>query len=303
MKANSSFEKVEVQVGNDTLEGTLLTPPTRTKRLVVITPLAGSSAMYGLSMLKNLAKKGSQLMSYTYRGVLNSTGTFSTEHSTEDTRAVLSWASEHARQQGIPLHAISICYGSIPLFSSYSESPSPDPVTLAAASGLAKDVAVFRPEGISKAYATHADLEDLTTEQFGALVRGGNIDPSGSIFLGALESYLTTLFPTGANIGRDHFEKLYYERTDMGSLLRLVCSNSYFDNLSVPHSTPVLYVYGSQDEHLHLTTEPKRKEYERRVTATFPQAQFQSFDMNHFIKGPGKESMIEALSQYHLSHE
>ena len=96
--------------------------PRNPKRVVFMPPLIGAGAAQAPLMFRNMTRHGCILLSFQFRGHPRSTGTFNLDRTIIDTKYAMSWARGYANERGLPLHALTQCYGTVPLLAQFTKN-------------------------------------------------------------------------------------------------------------------------------------------------------------------------------------
>jgi len=284
--------------GSDSLHATIMLPkpPIFPKRLVLIPPLVGARASQGLILSRNLARRGSILLSFEYCGHPRSTGTFELDKTILDTQCALHWADDYARQRGLPLHALAMCYGAVALMALFRRGNERCPLwSLSTVSGLFRMDRIIRFEDFAPRFSDHVGIELDSAMQSPEI--SDNVDWQGDRFRGALREYLTGIFP-GLRVGHDHFEELQYDRVDVRRTLRQLSAARYLDSVTIPREVPCNVVYGRNDKVMSLDTPQGRDSYRKRASELIPHAVFHQWEVDHFAQGPDREALIDQLGDF-----
>ncbi len=94
--------------------------PKRPRRVVFIPPLIGAGAAQGPLTFRNMVRRGCILLSFQYRGHPRCSGTFDLDKSVADVRRAMFWTRDYAEERGLPLHALTQCYGTVPLLAQFA---------------------------------------------------------------------------------------------------------------------------------------------------------------------------------------
>ncbi len=273
------------------------------ERLVFLVPLVGSSASQQILMFKGMVKRGSALLSFEYRGHGRSTGNFSVEKSLEDSRTVYAWAAAHALQQGIPLHVLSNCYGTLAMLSWFrGPAPAPAPATLSAVSGLIDMHQIIRAGEFLACYGRLDGGSPRSVPDFLDAVTRGAVDVQGAVFRRALMIYLQGLFPE-LKVSPEEFEQLAFGRVDMAETLRQFLTMGPLEGVSVPAGVPSLFYYGLRDDIMGLDLAGTRQQYEQRLLTLAPHAEVRSADVDHFGRGLDRDRIVQQLADFHRLHD
>lgn len=273
------------------------------RRLVYLVPLVGASASQQILLFKNMAKRGTLLLSFEYRGHGASTGTFSVEKSLEDSQTALFWAQEHADKLGIPLHVLSTCYGSLAMLSWFRGTAlARAPLSLSAVSGLIDMHQIIRITDFLPHLSRISGVPGLTAGRFLEMMENGAIDLAGEGYRGALRSYLTGLFPE-LRVTQRSFEELEFHRVDMRDTVRQFFDREPLQGVAVPREVPCLFYYGLQDELMGLDLPGGRRNYEKRVRTLVHHAEIRPANVDHFGRGMDRDLIVQQLGDFHEQHE
>ena len=69
---------------------------------------------------RNMIRHGCILLSFQYRGHPRCTGVFDLDATVADTRYAMLWSWDFAAERGLPLHALTQCYGTVPLLAQFA---------------------------------------------------------------------------------------------------------------------------------------------------------------------------------------
>jgi hypothetical protein len=271
--------------GTDTLYAKALfpKPPMHPKRLVLMPPLIGGSASTDLIVFRILARRGAIVLSYEYRGHPRSTGRFDLDGTVVDTRYAIRWAEDYARRRGLPLHAVTSCYGVVSLCAQFKPGLRRPPFwSFNTVSGLFRMDQIIQFSDFAPIFFRHVgvELDRALHSPEGSNQVAWNGDP----FRAAMHEFLGGLFPK-LRVGHDHFEELQYDRADMRKMLLQLLHATYLDSICIPPELPCNVVYGRDDDVMGLHTPAGREEYRKRVLALIPHAEFHEMDVDHFARG------------------
>ncbi len=288
----------------ESLSAVLMKPPQgEPLRLVYVVPLIGSGASQQLLLFKNMVKRGSALLSFEYRGHGASSGTFAMEKSLEDSRTVLCWAQHYASERGIPLHALSTCYGNIPMLAWFNGRAARLRVrTLNSVSGLFDLNHIIKVEDFLVRYQRSLGGVPLDAGRFSELVEQGAIPVEGQGYREALRQFLQAIFPE-LRVSREAFEALVFDRVDMRDTIVQFSRMRPLQGVAVPPDLPCLYFYGVRDELMGLDTPLGRLAYENRIGGLVPHAETRPMDIDHFGRGPDHGRVIEELCDFLERHD
>ncbi len=286
--------------GSDTLHATIMLPkpPIFPKRLVFIPPLIGARASQGLIVSRNLARRGSILLSFEYCGHAGSTGAFELDKTILDTQYALRWADDYARRRGFPLHALAMCYGAVSLMALFRRGKQKQRCpfwSLSTVSGLFRMDRIIRFEDFAPFFSEHVGIELDEALQSPEICDA--VDWQGDRFRGALREYLTGIFP-GLRVGHDHFEELQYDRVDVRRTLRQLSAARYLDSVTIPRRVPCNVVYGRNDQVMSLDTPRECDRYRKQASEVIPHAVFHEWEVDHFAQGPDREALIDELGDF-----
>lgn len=268
-------------------------PPATPKRLVFIPPLIGVSASQSLIVFRNLTRRGVVLLSFEYRGHPRSTGIFDLDKTIVDTHCVMLWASDYAREHGLPLHGFSTCYGVVALAAQFRKGLRCPFWSLSAVSGLFRLDRIIRFENFATLFARNLGME-LDRETFLRGIEENIFDWEGDAFRDALLEFLKGLFPE-LRIGRDYFEELAYENVNIPNTLSQLLRARYLDDVHVPPEIPCNFFFGRNDDVLSLHTPGGRQSYCDHARELIPHAVLHEREIDHYGQGPDHDPVIEQL--------
>ena len=298
------YPRVACCGGDGSLSAMLMKPPQgEPQRLVYIVPLVGSGASQQFLLFKNIVKRGSALLSFEYRGHGASSGAFSMEKSLEDSRTVLAWACGYAAERKIPLHALSTCYGNIPMLSWFrGRGTGVRPRTLNSVSGLFDLHHIIKIEDFLARYRRSLGGAVLDAGRFTEEVEQGTLPVEGDAYRQALRDFLIGLFPD-LRVSRDSFEELAFDRVDMRDTVVQFARMRPLEGVAVPGDLPCLYFYGERDGLMGLDSPLGRLAYENRIDEIVPHAETRARDIDHFGRGPDHGRVIEQLCDHMELHD
>ena len=271
-------------------------PPMRPKRLVLIPPLIGAGASSDLIVFRSLARRGSIVLSYEYRGHPRSTGRFNLDRTIVDTRYAIRWAEDYACERGLPLHAVTSCYGGVAPGAQFQPGRRRHPFwSINTVSGLFRMDQIIQFSDFAPIFFAH-----VGTELDGALQSpegSGEVDWGGDRFREAMREFLGSLFPK-LRVGHDHFEELQYDRVDMRNTILQLLHATYLDSIQIPPELPCNIIYGRNDDVMSLQTAEGREDYRRHVSALIPHAEIHEMDIDHFGYGPQRAAMFERVGDF-----
>ena len=269
--------------------------PKRARRVVFMPPLIGAGAAQAPLTFRNMTRCGCILLSFQYQGHPHCSGTFDLDKTVIDTRYAMRWAGIFAEERGLPLHALTQCYGTVPLLAQFADGECEVPLkSINLGSALVRMDQIMQIDGFMNYLSRHLGVE-LDRE---GLLQGlieHRFDWTGPQCRGALFAYLSDMFPE-LKITMDAFEDLAYKRTDLESTLRQFLQSRYFDGVSVPASIPCHLFMGDRDNIMGLGSEDGRERYEENVRKLIPHAVVHYYDIDHFGRGPGREPLIDVMA-------
>jgi hypothetical protein len=277
-------------------------PSNRPKRLVFITPLIGGTSTQPLILLRNLARRGSILMSFEYRGHPRSTGVFDLDRTIVDARHALLWAADYAAQHALPLHGFAFCYGAYTLAAQFAlGGPGRCLRSFSTISGLFRLDQVLRFADFVPLYGRRLGKE-LPVAAFLGSMENRTFDSSSVAFRGALREYLAAIFPQ-LKVGDDYFEELQYGRVDIPSSLRQLTHATSLAALDVPGNIPCNFFFGHNDNFFSLDTPHGRDAYGNHIRSLIPHAQVCGADIDHFGFGPEHEALVQKVGDLFEQHD
>jgi hypothetical protein len=280
--------------GNDRLFAMTMMPK-RPRRVVFMAPLIGAGAAQAPMTFRNMTRHGCVLLSFQYRGHPRCTGTFTLDRTIVDTRHALIWAWNYASERGLPLHALTQCYGTIPLLAQFAQGGCGTLVkSISLGSALVRmdqiiqigDFVPFLSRRLGRKLDIAGLREGLAEHTF---------DWKGPACREALFEYLSQMFPE-LRVTWDSFEELSYDRADLGQTLLQFMRARYLHGITVPSSIPCHLFLGHRDEMMNLHTPQGREVYENNVRMLIPHAVPHYYDIDHFGRGPGREPLIEVMA-------
>ncbi len=298
MTKDITFEDVTIQKNSgEYLHGRIMghRDSTRAKRLVFISPLAGSGASLQIITFRNFIKRDCKIMSFEYSGHNKSSGTFNLEKSLEDTSVALQWASNYTRNENIPLHTMSTCYGTISLLSTFKDGENKCGVkTISAVSGLFQMDRILKYDEFLPIYSKYDSRQVRTANEFLDLIAKDKINFNSGSFRDAIELYLKMVFPT-LRVGKNYFEELNYARTDIKETLLQTRLLNPLSKLNVPKELSSHFFFGLRDNVLGLVNPIERDKYFQCVKKIMPSAEIYTADIDHFGRGPDHDKVIDKL--------
>lgn len=269
--------------------------PKSPRRVVFMPPLIGAGAAQAPLTFRNMTRRGCILLSFQYRGHPQCTGTFDLDTSVVDTRHALLWAWNFAKQRGLPLHALTQCYGTVPFLAQFAPGGcGPIVQSISLGSALVSMDQIMKIDGFVPYLARHVG-EELSTEGLLNALARHRFDWRGPACREALFDYLSDMFPE-LNVTRHGFEELQYDRVDLERTLLQFLQARYFEGVQVPSRIPCHLFLGDRDDMLGLHTAEGREQYEIKVRKLIPHAVPHYYDIDHFGRGPGREPLIEVMA-------
>lgn len=305
MRSAKVIEKIRINMPNGEQLASVLMVPAKEepKRIVYIVPLVGARAAQQVLRFKSLARRGSALLSFEYRGHGNSSGTFSMEKSLEDSRRVLSWAQEYAAARNIPLHVLTTCYGTLAMLSWFKNGYSaPGVRSLSAVSGLFDLHRIITLDDFFDRFTRRAGRERFGMTTVLADIIAGTIDTGSDVFRESLREYLKGLFPE-LRVSSDAFEDLGFNRVDLPESVVQFSRLQPLEGVSVPPDVPCLFYYGTSDRLMGLHTSEGRLQYESAIRVLVPHAGIFSSTIDHFGRGGDHDFVLEQLGDFHETNE
>lgn len=244
------------------------------KGILLIPPLIGGSFLLFGRQFSYLVRQGYRVVSFNYQGHQKSGGTFTLSSSFDDTLDIA--AALRREQPHLPLIGVGTCSGSMPLFHILNNDPD------------LLDRLVF-VNAIYHLQQTATPLQALRMY----LDHEGYHWPAS---LGAAASIvLDEIFPA-IDKGPDHFGIMPYERVDIPCVAREYLFHRK-PNTRFVSDKPALCLYGLGDEMLHLDEPEREKTYQDAFLRRFPNAQFTSFEADHFMTGI-KDSVAQEIHSF-----
>ena len=289
------FEEYTIPTAGKNFLYAMAMVPRRPRRVVFMPPLIGAGAAQAPLTFRNMSRRGCILLSFQFRGHPHCSGMFDLDKTVEDTRHAMRWAWNYADERGLPLHALTQCYGTVPLLAQFVGGACEIPFkSINLGSALVRmdqimQIEDFMPH-LSRRFGVEFDRESLLQ---GLIER--RFDWNGPECRGAFHDYLAEMFPE-LDITYESFEELAYKRTDLGSTLRQFLQSRYFDGVSVSTDIPCHIFVGDRDHIMGLHSDEGRRRYESRVREMIPHAVIHYYDIDHFGRGPGREPLIEVMA-------
>lgn len=271
-----------------------------------MSPLVGASASQSLVISRNLARRGGILLSFEYRGHKNSTGIFDLDTTVVDTHHAILWASNFARERGLPMHGFTTCYGLVTMLAAQfkksqaknrtsSEESLPSPFwSLNAVSGLFSLDRIIRFEDFTPIFGRKLGIP-LNRETFLQGIDNEIFDWEGDTFRDALLEFLQGLFE-GVNMGRDFFAELPYDRANIPKTLKQLLQANYLDDIYVPPEIPCNFFYGRRDDVLALNTPKGRESYCNIAKSLIPHAIMHEREIDHAGFGPDRNPIVDQVA-------
>ncbi|MDZ7615705.1 MAG: hypothetical protein U1E05_01800 [Patescibacteria group bacterium] len=282
--------------GGDVLHAKAMVPkpPCAPRRVVFIAPLIGAGAAQSLLTFRNLIRRGAILLSFEYRGHRRSTGTFELDKTVVDVRHALIWASEYAKDMGLPLHGLATCFGVIPLLAQFTGDGCGGLLkSVSATCGLFRLNQIMKLENFAPILSRHLNRA-VSAEGLLAGLSRCEFDCDGAPFRHALHEFFNGLFPE-LNVQVDAFEELSYDRTKVAVSLRQFVETHYLDGVHVPSRVPCHFFYGRNDDLLALDTLAGQETYAKHVRSLVPHAKLSVHDMDHFGRGPDRDYVVDCV--------
>ncbi len=289
------FEEYRIPTEGDEELFAMAMMPRHPRRVVFMPPLVGAGAAQAPMTFRNMVKRGCILLSYQYRGHPKCTGIFDLDTTVVDTRYALMWAWNYAKDRGLPLHALTQCYGTVPLLAQFAPGGcGPIVTSISLGSALVSMDQILQIGDFVPILARHLGIKlDLAGMLDGLKAKLFNWRSKPCRM--ALYEYLMQMFPE-LRITPESFEDLAYDRTDLESTLYQFLTARYFHRVSVPARIPCHLFLGVRDDMMHLHTDEGREIYENRVRELIPHAVPHYYDIDHFGRGPGREPLIEVMA-------
>ncbi len=296
---SSLFEEHRIPTeGADTLHAKAMLPrsPMRPKRIVLIPPLIGAAASSDLIVFKSLTRRGCIVVSYEYRGHPRSTGRFDLNRSVVDTQYAIRWANDYACERGLPLHAVTSCYGVVSLGAQFQPDKECPPFwSFNTVSGLFRTDQIIHFSDFAPVFCAHVGVE--LGKALESPEGSDEVDWDGNRFRDAMSEYLGGLFPQ-LRVGHDYFEELQYGRVDMRNTILQLLHASYLDSLHIPPDLPCNIIYGRNDDVMSLDTAKGRQDYRDHVSSLIPHAEIHEMDIDHFGYGPERAAMFARVADF-----
>jgi len=305
MPVNKHIQRIEIPCATgDLLEAVLMLPSRDVpRRLVYIVPLVGAGASQQILRFKSMTKRGAALLSFDYRGHGLSSGAFSMRKSLEDSLTVYHWAQNYASDNGLPLHALATCYGSLVMLSWFQGGNSVLAAkTLGSVSSLLDLHSIIRVDDFFPYYEKNGGPLFSGGAQFIEEMQRGTIDVHGKAFRFALRDYLISLFPE-LRVTPDAFEDLEYSRADIQDTLIQFSTMTPLEGAVVPGKIPSLFFFGLHDTLMKLDSTEGRQNHESRIRTLAPHAEIRAAAIDHFGRGQDHDSIIQQLCDFHEEHE
>ncbi|MBN1394906.1 MAG: hypothetical protein JW959_07775 [Pirellulales bacterium] len=269
--------------------------PKQPRRVVFMPPLIGAGAAQAPVTFRNMTRHGCILLSFQYRGHPHCSGVFDLDSSVVDTEYSMHWAKKYAEDRGLPLHALTQCYGTVPLLAQFKGGDCEVVFkSISLGSALVQMDQIMQIDDFVSYLSRNLGIELDRSSLLTGLIEH-KFDWNGPACRGALTEYLTDVFPE-LKVTRESFEELSYERLDLESTLLQFLQSRYFDNVGVPRSIPCHLFVGLRDTFMKLDTREGRQRYERQVRKIIPHAVVHYYDIDHFGRGPGREPLIEVMA-------
>lgn len=295
MVKKSRFQEVRIPLGNgEGLYSTFLKPNNEPDRVVFIPPLIGANAELQTATFRSLANNGSEIFSFEYRGHRRSSGNFSLENSIEDTGSALKWINQYSENRNLPLHVVTMCYGTIPLLLSLQKSE--DGLNIRSVNGVSSLFSldyILKVEALLPFILNEVVNKKVEHDRLAGMVKSGEVDVTTTGFVRSVSDYLKGIFPD-LDIGEDHFAELKYGRTDIRGVISQFLTGFSID-AKVPKSISCNFFYGARDSILGLTSREKKDKYVLDARRIAPHAQLHEVDIDHFGKGQGRQAVLESL--------
>ena len=290
------FEEYTIPTEGNNLLHAMVMMPRHPSRVVFMPPLIGAGAAQAPLTFRNMTRHGCILLSFEYRGHPHSTGTFDLDGTIVDTRHAMMWSWNFAKDRGLPLHALTQCYGTIPLLAQFVGGRCETPITsLCLGSALVRMDQIMQINDFVPFLSRHLG-QALDTASLLAALAEHKFDWNAAACRAALYEFLTQMFPE-LHVTSDSFEELSYDRTNLETLLLQFLQARYLEGVKVPLSIPCHLFLGQRDEMMRLHTPQGREDYESSIRELIPHAAPHYYDIDHFGRGPGREPLIEVMAQ------
>ncbi len=234
--------------------------------IVFAPPLIGGHALQQIRMLRLLVPRGFDVVSFSYAGHGDSSGTFSFQAALDNCLSVLDWSRQRSLKEGLPLFGVASCFGALPMIHAAAERGEP-----LGRMALINAVPHWRWEKLVFEF-----LQRWSQSKHGWLSLSG--------IKTSMHQYLEDLFPRVAH-GRRSFGILSRSRVHW---LKMMGELWNFRRRSQEPlaSTPVLCAYGRQDRLLQQMGFADWSVYETNILDMCPQASFWRLDSDHFLSCP-----------------
>jgi pimeloyl-ACP methyl ester carboxylesterase len=248
-------------------------PDGQEKAILLVPPLIGGSFILFGRQFQFLVRSGYRIVSFNYRGHRPSEGRFDLKTSFEDTEAL----ARQLRQEypGVPIGAIGICSGSLPIF--YILDRQPD----------------FFWKLVFVNAIHHIQQTATPIRAVRMYVRKRGWKPPSSAG-DAVSAILDEVFPE-IDKSPDHFGILPYDNANRGRLAweYFLQSEPRIRGLQVP----TLCCYGLGDAMLGLADERAASKYRQAFAARFPTISYETFRADHFMTGL-KEQVAQTIQRF-----
>lgn len=247
--------------------------------IVLCPPLIGGHALQQLRLLRPLARRNLDLLSFSYSGHGASTGAFSIGACLDNSLAALDLAKDFSQSQRVPLFGVASCFAAMPMLHALHKRGEP----------LRKLVLINA--------VPHLLWEKLAFDfvRFWREERRWQMTLNG--LKSAIRAYRDDLLPQVKH-GRQAFGILSRQRVNWPRTVRdlLTCRQLNDQPLS---GTPVLAIYGRHDRLLKQIGFSDWSGYESIIKGICPGAEFRQIDGDHFFSGAKlRKRLIETVIKF-----
>ncbi|MDY6951390.1 MAG: hypothetical protein SWE60_07760 [Thermodesulfobacteriota bacterium] len=260
------FERRRHAFGKGTTLDWLRVRNGRPRGLVFVPPLIGGDLSQQVHTFRWLIRERYDLLSFSYSGHGDSSGTFSLGATLRDTFHMVGHAHRVSEEEHLPLLGIASCYSAIPLLHALYRLAEPARKLV-----LINAIPRLGPRAVMRSFVAHY-IQDLSAEKGLPGLKA------------ALRLYAESLFP-GVKKGRDHFGLLERGRA---RLLRTFSEFLMLNPLKgvCLSQTPVLCLHARGDSILKIYDLHVAKNYRNDIRRLCPQAAFHPLEADHFLSPP-----------------